>query len=411
MEKVSVRKFPYPFKASLCICSDIDGTDTVEDFLAIQTYLNTTRQTSLGQGIGLEIGNSFLPTRVKDTFAYFSKRPQDREIIKTFIRAGFIDCLHSYGERTFTRHQVLTILEALDHDGCKLKTWIDHSAVPSNLGPDNSQGLGDVPDSPVYHADLSLAYGFKFAWMGRGTDVLGQEVPFTSRAFTRIFDPTHPWSSLKHLLRQSTKTILSQVGLKRLAIHRRNLLLQPTRLRDGNRIFEFIRCNNHWHKPRPSSLKLAYMLRPQALETLIASGGATILYTHLGFIDPPELIPLPTRAALGHLADTVHKGDLFVTTTTRLLTYCLTHRYLKWDYHLSPGNVVHITIKAIDDPITGLRPPTPEEIQGITFYVPDRQKVSLRLGDQRLSHITRNAKDHRGQESISVPWTPLSYPL
>jgi len=32
---VTHRKFPYPYKAVLAICSDIDGTDTIEKFLEI----------------------------------------------------------------------------------------------------------------------------------------------------------------------------------------------------------------------------------------------------------------------------------------------------------------------------------------------------------------------------------------
>jgi hypothetical protein len=61
MEKVTLRKFPYPFRAALTICSDIDGTDTLENFLATQNFLNTERDTDMGLGIGLEIGNSFFP--------------------------------------------------------------------------------------------------------------------------------------------------------------------------------------------------------------------------------------------------------------------------------------------------------------------------------------------------------------
>jgi len=411
MEKITLRKFPYPFKAALAICSDIDGTDTAEEFLAIQTFLNTNRLTSWGPGIGLEIGNSFMPLRANNRFAYFSRRPNDRAVIKKFIKAGYIDCIHSYGETAYTRQDVLQILEALDHDGCKVKVWIDHATVPSNLGPDNSQGLGDVKGSPIYHADLSLSYGIQFAWMGRGTDLIGQEVPVTWKALARIFDPTYPRASIKNLSRQIGKILLAQTGLNRVAIHRCNRLLQPTPLRDGNQIYEFIRCNNHWHKPRPSSIKLAYMLRPQALEAFLASGGYTILYTHFGFYESPELISPQTQAALRHLAEEYRAGKIFITTTSRLLTYCLTHRYLNWDCSLSPHEGVHITIKQIDDPITGPRLPVLEELQGLTFYVPDRHKASLALGEKPVQMVKRNSKDHLGLESITIPWITLTYPL
>ena len=39
--EIGLRKFPYPYKAALSICSDIDGTSTVEEFLEIQEFLNT----------------------------------------------------------------------------------------------------------------------------------------------------------------------------------------------------------------------------------------------------------------------------------------------------------------------------------------------------------------------------------
>lgn len=410
MEKVTLRKFPYPFKAALSICSDIDGTDTAEEFLAIQTFFNTDRITSLGPGIGLEIGNSFLPNRVKDTFAYFSSRPNDRAIIKDFIKAGYIDCIHSYGEKTRSRQEALKIIEALEQDGCKIKVWVDHSTVPTNLGPSNSQGQGDLKESPAYHADVTLAYGIQFAWMGRGTDLIGQEAPITLKALAQIINPAHPRASIINLFRELVKIVLAQTGSQHLAIHRQNRLIQVTRLRDGNQIYEFNRCNNHWHKPRPSSPKLAYMLRPQALEALIASEGYMILYTHLGFYEPPELISPQTQAALRQLAEEYSFGNIYVTTTYKLLTYCRTHRYLKWRSALSANDYAVITIQHLDDPITGPRQPTLEELQGITFYVPDRNKASIFLGKKELLPLKCNLRDHTGQESVMIPRTFLTYP-
>ena len=36
---VNLRRFPYPYKAGLAICSDIDGTTTLDRFLGIQEFL------------------------------------------------------------------------------------------------------------------------------------------------------------------------------------------------------------------------------------------------------------------------------------------------------------------------------------------------------------------------------------
>ena len=50
---VSLRKFPFPFKAAMTICSDIDETRSSDEFLEIQRFLNTRSMTSMGNGIGL----------------------------------------------------------------------------------------------------------------------------------------------------------------------------------------------------------------------------------------------------------------------------------------------------------------------------------------------------------------------
>lgn len=411
MERVTLRKFPYPFRAALVICSDIDGTDTAEKFLGIQNFLNTEYETEMGPGIGLEIGNTFFPLTPDGSFSYLSGRPSDRALLRDFIKAGYIDCIHSYGDNAQSREDALRTIEALEQDGCKVKVWIDHAHVPTNFGPDNPRGLGDVVDSPVYHADVTLAYGIQFVWMGRATSLVGQETPITLRALRHIYDSTYPRASLENIYRELVKIILGELGSRRFAIHRHNRLIRVAHLRDGSQLYEFNRCNNHWHKPLPNSLKLAYMLRPQALEVLKATEGYMIIYTHLGYVDPPPFIPQPTQAALRHLANEYRAGNIYVTTTLRLLTYHLTHRYLEWTYDLTPDNQVKITINQIAEPISGPRQPTLEELQGITFYVPDRHKTSVFLGDTPISTLERNPKDHTGQESVMIPRTYLSYPL
>ena len=199
MEKVTLRKFPYPFRAALTLCSDIDGTDTVKKFLATQNFLNTEHDTDMGPGIGLEIGNSFFPLTRNDTFSYLSSRPTDRAIVRDFIKAGYIDCIHSYGYGARSRNDVLRVLDALEQDGCRVNVWVDHCRAPTNLGKDNTFGMGDVVDSPVYHADVTLAYGIKFVWMGRATSLVGQETPITARALSQVYDPSHPRDSAKNL--------------------------------------------------------------------------------------------------------------------------------------------------------------------------------------------------------------------
>ena len=57
---VSMRPWPYPYRAALAICSDLDETPTASDYFEMARFLNTNEQTRLGSGVDLEIGNSIL---------------------------------------------------------------------------------------------------------------------------------------------------------------------------------------------------------------------------------------------------------------------------------------------------------------------------------------------------------------
>ena len=398
----------------MAVCSDVDGTKTLERFTAIQEFLNTTHNTSMGLGIGLEIGNTFFPYTPDDSFAYFSSRPADRDVIETLIKAGYIDCLHSYGDGADSRSDALRALEAFERGGCKLDVWVDHSRAPSNFGKDVTPGMGDVVGSPTYHADATQAYGIKFIWKGRVSSIVGHGVPFIAGSFIRVFDQEHPGHSVFNIAREFTKTVLAYSGNRRFALLRRNQLLQVELLQDGQNIYEFKRCNNHWCglSMGLDSVGLAYVLRRKALDDLITSGGYMIVYTHIG-VGPnqPPFIPPATQSALRGLAEAYRAGDIYVTTTSRLLNYYLNRRHLQWSHEVDDEGCTRIAIHSVADTLFGSRLPTGEQLQGITFYVPDRHKVQVYLGDGRIIPIERNPADHTSQESVMIPRTYLTYPL
>ena len=89
--QVGLRKFPYPYKAALAICSDIDNTETLEEFLEIQKFLNTNTMTSLGRGLGLEIGNSFL-MYAPDTccISFFDEDTKTAEVITKLVKNTYL---------------------------------------------------------------------------------------------------------------------------------------------------------------------------------------------------------------------------------------------------------------------------------------------------------------------------------
>lgn len=413
---VSLRKFPYPFRAALAVCSDIDETISREQFLAVQEFLNSERETALGPGLGLEIGNSFFPYTADDTFAYFSSRPEDRETLRRFILSGYVDCIHSYGDGAHTRDDILRALEQLERDGCHLDTWADHWLAPSNLGTDVTAGQGAQVGAPAYHADLTLQYGVRFAWLGRISSIVGHETRLSLGSFTGLYDPAHPTESLRNAGREIAKTVMARLGNRQFALHAHNSLLRAASLQDGGKIYEFQRANNHWRgTPYATSYNLTYVLAPRTLARLLKSEGYAIVYTHLGQgpdgrpEQPPYLSP-EVRAALRGLAEEHHGGKIYVTTTSRLLNYLLNWRHLRWSHSTGPEGQTEIKITGIDAPLPTQRKPTAADLQGITFYVPDRRKADIYLDGALLPHLELNPADHTGRESVTTPRIPLVYP-
>ncbi|MCI0514434.1 hypothetical protein L0128_14550 [candidate division KSB1 bacterium] len=413
---VALRKFPYPYQAALAIASDIDNTSTAEEFVKIQEFLNTKHQTEMGIGVGLEIGNSFYlydrPDR--DYFAYFTRQPLDRLIIQKFIAAGYLDCIHSWGEGCLRRQQAIQALDELARQQFKFEVWINHSYAPSNLRSWFPTNLGDNPGSPIYHADLTIPTGIKFVWTGSSTYVIGQVTPIHFQTFWNSGDPQHLFKSGLNIGRAWLKQWLSVYGWLdyKYALHARNDLILPVRLDDGQMVYEFMRYDNHPNGigKGGNAIGVAYNLSPRLLKQLKAVQGYAIYYTHFGKNDTlNELIPAESRAVLRNLETVYRRGEIYVTTTSKLLKYYLHHRYLHWSVTAN-GTPTTIRIEWVDDPVFGRFVPTLADLQGITFYVPQASQTQIYLQDQLIPDLVRNPADTTGRESVTIPRTYLTYP-
>ncbi len=156
---VKVLRLPHPYRAMLAICSDLDETPDRRTYWEIARFLNTTDDTRMGPGAGLEVGNSIYFDMPPDQFAYWNTDDAGRDMVRTLIRSGHIDCLHSYGDLATTRAHAGRALDELAGHDCRLPVWVDHSKAVTNFGADIMLGQGDLPASPAYHADLTLAHG------------------------------------------------------------------------------------------------------------------------------------------------------------------------------------------------------------------------------------------------------------
>lgn len=397
---IPLRPIPYPYRAMIAICSDLDETPNLDTYLETAGFLNTTGNTKMGEGVGLEVGNSIYFDMAPDQFSYWNTDDRGRDIIRTLIRSGHIDCLHSYGDRAVSRDHASRALEELTKHNCFLRVWVDHGKAPTNFGRDIMLGRGDIPGDPAYHADLTIQYGIKYAWLGRVTNVVGQEAP---RKLSGIWTPEHPIASFKSLSKEFAKGHLARFGYSKYTMHLSNKLIKRTILRDGQEVREFIRSTFHWGgiSYDDTAQGLAEVLTKKNLDLLVKRQGVAIIYTHLGKNGNHIKFPSRTIDAFTLLKRYQEEGKILVTTTFRLLNYIDTIQKLKWECTLKNNVIIiNITIQKNVD-----------LLQGITFCIPKSQNVIINVNGKQVRSVKLNPKDHSGRYSISIPWNKLEFPI
>ncbi len=414
--KVSLRRFPYPYRAMLAICNDIDCMETVEEFLEIQRFLNTKDSTTMGEGVGLEIGNSFYFYDREGGFSYFGPDERSKQLIVDLVRAGYLDTLHTFGNGATTRAEIGKAMDILEAEGCHLQVWVNHHGARSNISPKFEYMLGesggDDPLSPAYHTDLTVPYGIRFAWVGALTRIIGQSAGSRTPQFFRQFDRRLPAQSLLNMAKEIRKSLLGVWEDERFTLHRSNELTRVLRLRDGRRVHEFLRYCDH---PKGVSIGatsrgLAHVISPRTLEHLKAVGGFMVIYAHLGKNHGcEEVIARETQRALRNLEREHRSGEVCVTTTSRLLQYHLALQHLTWREEWKNGRL-RILVEAIEDPAFGRGRPTLDQLQGLTFYVPKSGLAEVWVGGVPVAGLVSNPADKTGLESVTVPFTRLSFP-
>lgn len=406
---VEIRPIPYPYQAMLVICSDLDETPDRRVYWEIMRFLNTTDETAMGPGLGLEVGNSIYFDMPPDQFAYWNTDDAGRAMVRTLIQSGHIDCLHSYGDLATRREYAGRALDELSRHDCRLEVWIDHGTAPSNFGADIMRGSGDVPGSEAYHADLTCDYGVQYVWRGRVTSVIGQNV---QSSLGQIFTARHPLISAQTIAKEAVKGVLGRLGSAKYEMHGRNRVLRRCCLRDGTPVYEFLRSNPHWGgvSSCETGRDVGEWLTGRFLDRLAQRGGVCILYTHLGKIRDPH-VPFDKRAvaAFKRLAQACGDGRILVTTTRRALGCCRAVQELEWttttdqqglriDLATKPRMPAHNGELSIDD------------LDGLTFYVPDPDRARVVLNGQEVRDLSRNAPDHTGRRSVSISWRSLEFP-
>lgn len=405
---IQVRRFPYPYRAMLAICSDLDGTRDHQMYGEIMRLLNSTERTRMGAGVGLEVANSIYFDMPPSQFAYWNTDERGREMVRALMRSGHIDCIHSFGKLATTREHARRALEELARHDCALKVWVDHGTAPSNFGADVMRGYGDVPGHAVYHADLTYEFGVRYVWRGRVTSVIGQDCPGSVRG---LFNPGHRFLSARTITKELLKRMLARLGSRKYVLHGTNDLLQRSQLRDGHQVYEFLRCDPYWGGVSEGATAdgLAHALSADVLDRLVQRAGSCILYTHLGKIREPSAgFGEPTHLALQRLADQERAGRILVTTTSRLLSYRRALDEISLCTRTDAAGT-HIDIRTTHERNGGAAL-APADLHGLTIYVPQPQHTRLSIDGVPVPTVQHNSADHLGRSSVMLPWPRLEFP-
>lgn len=400
------RPVPYPYKSALAICSDLDETPDSRVYLECARFLNTSDETIMGRGVGLEIGNTIYFEMPSDQFAYWTTDDAGRDMVRALIRSGHIDCLHSFGDFATSRSHVKRALTDLADHGCHLDVWVDHATAATNLGSDIMQGSGDVAGSAVYHADLTYQAGMRFVWRGRVTSMIGQNLP---PSLAGIWRPSHPAQASRTVLKEATKLALASLGHEKYRMHVKNRLLCPSSLRDGRPVYEFLRFNPHFGGvscgDRAAGVPEA-LSRPM-LQRLADRRGLGILYTHLGKVRKyDEPFEAPTREAFRQLAEMQAQREILVATTRRLLGFAAALDQLS-GWITDEGADTRVDLRLSGTPVTL----TARDLAGVTIYVPQPRVARVFLDGSEITPVHSNPPDETGWSSVSIPWHRLTFPL
>ena len=398
---VSLRRYPYPYRAMLAICSDLDETPNKEIYFETARYLNTTENTLLGKGVGLEVGNTIYFDMPEHNFSYTNTDDDGRNKIHQLIDSGHIDCLHSFGDFVKNRESIEKYWNLIQSGKRNIEVWVDHAQAPTNLDNDIMEGQGAEKGEEAYHSDLTVQSGIlKFIWKGRVTSCVAQN---SSRSYRSLFNKNEIKASLKTIALEFIKGWFARWGSEKYAMHKDNKVLRKSTLIDGTEVNEFMRCNPAWGGVScfDQARGIHHVLTKKVLDTLVDKEGCSILYSHLGKVHSvAEPFTNETRQAFELLADYSHNNSILVTTARRLLGYDRTINELvfKVKKELNETNIYLTTAYSGED------------LNGLTWYVDRPELTNLYINNVKYTELVINDQSESEQASISIKWDCLIFP-
>ena len=447
---VGLRDFPYPYGAMAALINDCDNT-TPRSFERYHRFLNTRGETIYGPGLGLDISDSvFMYTAAADynqVMTYFlgagDGELKDARRIERYIRCGWIDALHSYGDFSssggaspegpqpgeaaqeaaqpggasylFTRELAAGAAGALRRDGIFPLIWTDHGNE-GNVQNFGSYGIessarykrGDSPYSrDYYHSDITLAGGLKYIWNAKDSSRFGYGFPLTART---LRDGRKLWSFSRYTggggsngsgggddadnSRNSNNGSGGGDGAGN------NSISTGAGGRGGAAGRE--RDGRDWYPDR-----LRYILTEERLSDLADKGQYGLFAQHLGYYGEDYVYEAEDVEALRLLADFQYgRNAVLVAGTARLFEYATARKFVSYKASLAENTFTDIDILSVDDPLFPEPAPSLDRLRGLTFYCDDQDNVRMFIRGEPVddSEIVRNAPDETGRPSVSIRW-------
>lgn len=440
-------RYPHPFKCAVAINNDTDGLH-LDAFLGFHDFINGNKPTPLGDGLGLEVGNSFWIWAENGNLSLIHAHPskeaglsRDAEIIKEFAQAGWLDTLHGCGawngDWTLDRERIAFGLNLLTEQGIKPVIYSNHGGynMAHNIGgPWGYYQHGDLPGKRSYCLDLLTDFGFRYFWTDvfYELDKFGEHQVFENQMkldkevsehdFHRYFNSNDPEDYTRSRI-VFPNIAKHEVDSWKKKLFNRLLVDVPTR--DGKIIKVVKRFRGH---DGPNAGNFVQQVNAEQLDKLEICGGAVVIYQHFGIwraigmgkrhrsqrsVHAPALDEHAIWA-FRELAQRQAEGRVFITTTSRLLDYLWVRDNLNFSVEGSDLSRL-ILIHSIDCPTFGKVTLKPNQLQGIGFHVPSKWleiKVIIEGSPIPLNfqRTPSSSSTSTSEDIIFIPWQRLEYP-
>jgi hypothetical protein len=443
----SLLKYPYPFKAALSVNNDTDGMN-YGAFRDWHDFVNGTGETQYGPGLGLEIADSFffwcwtlggageLALYHHLPYEPLVKSRQHDEILE-LARAGWLDTLHGFGDwrepdLLLDRDIMKRALDYLAEHDVVLRNYVNHGGLNMSHSMGGIWGYyqhGDDPGHQSYCLDLVLDAGFRYFW----TDVMFESQKFgdgstwrspaVRQARKQAYNARRFISLHSNGGRKDVKAATRAFHVKKEqdlveAVFDNTFL--PVTMRDGNRVLGFKRYRGDY---QPNTASFADQVNAPRLDELVEREAVVIVYQHFGVWKPlaaprkhgasarfsaSPLLDENATWAFRFLAERQERGEIFITTTQRLLDYLRVRDHLRFRT-TREGGTVRIVLGDVDCPVYGREPITAQTAQGLSFEVPGSPERVVVI-DERGTEYPADRHEVGDRTVVALPWRRLEYP-